>query len=158
MTRGNRTVKHECNRTGPPSRHALGTRLRSASTNVLRRSRMRTSMPLADSGLLVMAMLAGCSRDAEKESAPAAAPASAAPATVDWPTFVDSFIEARFKTDPYFAVQSGRHEYDGKMPDWSRAALDANVSELRTFAGKLAKWDPVSLSNEQRFEHEHLQW
>ena len=119
---------------------------------------MRTSMPLAASGLLVMAMLAGCSRESTKESAPAAAPAPAAPATLDWPSFVDSFIEARFKTDPYFAVQSGRHEYDGKMPDWSRAALDANVSELRTYAGKLAKWDPVSLSNEQRFEHEHLQW
>ena len=57
----------------------------------------------------------------------------------EWPAFVESFIEARFKADPYFAVQAGRHEFDGKMPDWSRAAIDADVGELRSFAGELAK-------------------
>src|SRR5689334_14858156 len=103
---------------------------------------MRTPTLLALS-LLATALLASCSRDATEKPAPAAAPPPPAAQTViEWPAFVDSFIEARFKTDPYFAVQSGRHEYDGKMPDWSRTALDANIAELRNFAGELAKRDP----------------
>jgi hypothetical protein len=121
---------------------------------------MRTTLTLAASSLLVLASLAGCSREPEQKPVPAAEspPAAAAQTTTEWHAFVDSFIEARFKADPYFAVQAGRHEYDGKMPDWSRAAIDADVGELRAFAGELAKRDPLSLSAEQRFEHEYLQW
>jgi hypothetical protein len=120
---------------------------------------MRTTMALAGSTLLVLATLAGCSRKSEQQPVPAAeSPAPAAQTTAEWPAFVDSFIEARFKSDPYFAVQAGRHDFDGKMPDWSRAAIDADVSALRAFAGELAKRDPSSLSAGQRFEHEYLQW
>ena len=74
-------------------------------------------------------MLAGCSR--ERRGKPARAAPAPRKLAADWPAFVDSFIEARFKADPYFAVQAGRHEFDGQMPDWSRAALDAEVGELR---------------------------
>jgi hypothetical protein len=63
-------------------------------------------------------MLAGCSREPEPKPAASAAPVEKTDA--GWPDFVASFIEARFKADPYFAVQAGRHEFDGKMPDWSR--------------------------------------
>ena len=119
---------------------------------------MRFTLCLVASGLLATSLLAGCSREPAEKPAPAAAPPPAAKSALEWPAFVDSFIEARFKTDPSFAVQSGRHEFDGKMPDWSRAWMDANIAELRTFAGELAKRDPLSLSAEQRFEHEHLQW
>jgi hypothetical protein len=102
-------------------------------------------------------LLAGCSREPAEKLAPAAVP-SASQGEAAWPAFVESFIEARFKADPYFAVQAGRHEYDGKMPDWSRAALDADVAELRTFAAELAKRDPAALTAPQRFEHEYLRW
>ena len=40
---------------------------------------------------------------------------------------------------PTFAVQSGRHEFDGQMPDWSRAALEADVAELQSQLAGLAK-------------------
>ena len=77
--------------------------------------------------LLSTTWLAGCSR--EKAEAPA--PAQPAVATADWQAFANAFIESRFKADPSFGVQSGRHEFDGQMPDWSRAALDADVAQLR---------------------------
>ena len=79
---------------------------------------------LAAASLLAATMLAGCSR--EPESKPVASTAPVEKAVAVWPAFVDSFIEARFKADPYFAVQAGRHEFDGKMPDWSRAAFDSD--------------------------------
>ena len=40
---------------------------------------------------------------------------------VDWPGFVNSFIEASFKANPGFAVGQGRHEYDGQIADLSQA-------------------------------------
>ena len=103
-------------------------------------------------GLSVFA--AGCSR----EPAPTAPPAAEAAADTSWPSFVDRFIEARMKTDPYFAVNAGRHEYDGKMPDWSRAALDAEVAQTRAFLAELGGFDPAKLDAQRRFEREYLQW
>ena len=118
---------------------------------------MHVAKYLAAASTVAVVMLAGCSRG----PAPAPAPADTTPAAkadAGWPAFVDSFIESRFKADPYFAVQAGRHEFDGKMPDWSRAALDADVAELREFQTDLARFDPAALTPPQRFEHEYLQW
>jgi uncharacterized protein (DUF885 family) len=103
-------------------------------------------------GLSVFA--AGCSR----EPAPQVNPPAAAAADASWPAFVDRFIEARMKSDPYFAVNAGRHEFDGKMPDWSRAALDAEVAQTRTFLTELGGFDPAKLNAQRRFEREYLQW
>ncbi|HEY6124377.1 MAG TPA: DUF885 domain-containing protein [Steroidobacteraceae bacterium] len=118
---------------------------------------MRATVQLAAACLTVTAFLVGCSGEREAKPAESAAPA-AANMDAGWPAFVDAFIEARFKADPYFAVQAGRHEYDGQMPDWSRAALDADVAELRKSATALAAFDPMTLTPGQRFEHEYLQW
>ena len=83
---------------------------------------------------IVVALLTGMLARACGKPADATAPAGAVQVAAGWPAFVESFIEARFKADPYFAVQAGRHEFDGQMPDWSRAAIDAEVSDLRKFA------------------------
>jgi len=119
---------------------------------------MRTTVCFAATSLIAAALLTGCSREAAEKSAEATAPAGAVQVAAEWPAFVESFIEARFKGDPYFAVQAGRHEFDGKMPDLSRAAIDREVSDLRSFAGELGKRNPASLTAAQRFEHEYLQW
>jgi len=117
---------------------------------------MHVAKCLAAVSVLAAMMLAGCSR--EPEPRPAARTAPVEKTDAGWPGFVASFIEARFKADPYFAVQAGRHEFDGKMPDWSRAALDSEVAELRKFQVDLATYEPASLTADQRFEHEYLQW
>jgi hypothetical protein len=120
---------------------------------------MRATVVLAAVCVFVPVLLTGCSRG--RDATPAnTAPAAPAASTTDarWPAFVESFIEARFQSDPYFAVQAGRHEFDGKMPDWSHAALDAEVAALRKFQADLAKYDPATLTPAQRFEHGHLQW
>ena len=119
---------------------------------------MRATVVLAASSLLIPVFLIGCSRAPAPKPADSPPAASAAQAGTGWPGFVESFIEARFKADPYFAVQQGRHEFDGKMPDLSRAGIDADVAELRKFQGDLAKYDPASLTPAQRFEQEYLQW
>jgi hypothetical protein len=51
----------------------------------------------------------------------------AAPA---WDRFAAGFIESYFRANPLFAVDKGRHEYDGQFPDWSEAGLKERAAEL----------------------------
>jgi hypothetical protein len=105
----------------------------------------------------LLLLAAGCSRqpDRQAETPPTPAPAAVAPA---WPDFATSFIEARFEADPAFAVQSGRHDFDGQMPDWSRAALDAEVVSLHAQRSALQGFAVQTLSAPQRFERQYLEW
>jgi hypothetical protein len=76
----------------------------------------------------------------------------------EFDSLVSGFIEARFKRDPYFAVQAGRHEFDGQMPEWTRAAIEADVAELREFRGAISRFSSEALDEDSRFERDYLLW
>jgi len=118
---------------------------------------MRLSRFLALATGVVIVLVSACSREQPKPEQPGAAKAPPVGAQ-DWPAFTSAFIESRFKADPSFAVQSGRHEFDGQMPDWSRAALEADVTELRSQLERLEMVDVSTLTGDQRYEREYLQW
>src|SRR4051812_28119115 len=103
--------------------------------------------------VLSAVLLNACSRAPEK-----AAPAPVAAAQPEWPAFAAAFIEQRFKADPSFAVQSGRREFDGQMPDWSRAAIEADLAQLRATLDQLHRFDPAKLAPAQRFERAYMEW
>ena len=106
--------------------------------------------------VLPVLLIAACAREPEK---PAAAPPAPAPvAAPAWPDFAAAFIESRFEADPAFAVQSGRHEFDGRMPDWSRASIEADVAELRGQRTELQKFAAAAMTPAQRFEARYLEW
>jgi hypothetical protein len=65
------------------------------------------------SGALALILLGGCG--GERATKP----------TPDWDRFAAGFIESYFQGDPLFAVYQGRHEYDGRFPDWSEGGLKA---------------------------------
>jgi uncharacterized protein (DUF885 family) len=73
-----------------------------------------------------------------------------------WPAFVDEFLEAYFKANPSFAVNQGRHEYDGQLPDWSRAGLEAAISQLERMRGRAVAFDAAALDGAQRFDRDYL--
>jgi hypothetical protein len=98
-------------------------------------------------------VVAGCSR--EPTRAPGPAPTEGAVREESWSGFVDRFIESRMQADPHFAVQSGRHEFDGRMPDWSRAAIDADIAALREQLGELSR---QRVTRAQEFERDYIQW
>ena len=52
-------------------------------------------------------------------------------AQVPWAQFAQSTIDGWLKSDPYFAVYQGAHQYDGKFADWSPAGLKARGDFLR---------------------------
>ncbi|HEX5963658.1 MAG TPA: DUF885 domain-containing protein [Gemmatimonadales bacterium] len=48
----------------------------------------------------------------------------------DWDQFVSGFVETYFEANPLFAVYQGRHEFDGRFPDWSDAGLQRWIRRL----------------------------
>lgn len=106
--------------------------------------------------LALVLLAAGCA----KEPAPTTPPAASAEPAADasWSAFAAGFIEARFKADPYFAVGNGRHEFDGQMPDWSRAALEADIAAMRQSLARVNQFDPAALTAPERFERDYLKW
>ena len=82
--------------------------------------------------------------------------ALAAPQDAAWDTHVTGFIEASFAANPSFAVYAGRHEYDGRLPDFSAAALSAEAARLEAARRSTAAFDPDDLDAGRRIEREYL--
>jgi Bacterial protein of unknown function (DUF885) len=101
----------------------------------------------------MLLLLAACSGP---PAPPPAAPV--VPAHHDaWPEFASAFIESKFKADPFFAVQAGRHEFDGQMADWSAAGLAAEVARLKKLRAAAAAFDDGALTPAESFEREYVQ-
>lgn len=75
---------------------------------------------------------------------------------VKWDTFVDEYLEATFAAFPSFAVNAGRHEYDGQLPDFSLGALRAEVERQKAARSRALAFDPEALDDRRRLEREHL--
>ena len=68
------------------------------------------------------------------------APASVAPAQVDFGKFADAYFAAVFARSPSRATRTGFHEgNDGRLEDLSRSAIDAQVAELHQMAEQVAQ-------------------
>jgi hypothetical protein len=97
-------------------------------------------------------LLAGCGRKDEQN------PPEADPAALiqkEWETFRESFIEDFFKAHPTFAIRSGRHEFDGQLPDWSAAGIATEIKRLHSARDRAAAFD-TGLTDAQRFERDYL--
>jgi hypothetical protein len=73
-----------------------------------------------------------------------------------WDSYVNEFIEAYFGAHPDFAVRAGRHEFDGKLPDWSAEGLAKEIKRLHTEKDRNAGFQDSALSERQRFEREYI--
>ena len=92
--------------------------------------------------LALVLWLAACSRPAGV--APAAGKAQ--PTPDPWPQFASRFLEAYFRAEPKFAVEAGRHEFDGQMPDWSADGIAAQVALLKRLRAEAAAFSDAQLT------------
>jgi hypothetical protein len=90
----------------------------------------------------VLILLNGCGR-------PQTAPAES------WDQFRDGFLEAYFHVRPDVAVNEGRHEFDGKLPDFSKQAIDAEIGRLHGQRERAATFSS-GLTDAQRLERDYL--
>lgn len=109
---------------------------------------MKRINAVAKTTLLLAVLLLFSSTDGQTASQPAE--------SRQWNAFVEAFIESHFAAHPDRAVHAGRHEYDGKLPDWSRAGLQRETVRLRAERDKALSFDPATLDDRQRFEREYL--
>ena len=72
----------------------------------------------------------------------------------EWAAFRDGFIEDFFKAHPTVAVNAGRHEFDGQLPDWSAEGIAAEIKRLHAARDGAVALE--GLSDEQRFERDYL--
>ncbi|HTO88936.1 MAG TPA: DUF885 domain-containing protein [Thermoanaerobaculia bacterium] len=74
---------------------------------------------------------------------PATAPSGSDPG---FAKFVDDYFAARFAARPTEGTAAGLHEYDSRMPDVSRAAIDARIATLKGQLRALLALDRTKLA------------
>ncbi len=96
----------------------------------------------------------GCDR--EQPAGASAPPATAAAANAAWPRFVQDFIEAYFVAHPPFAVEAGRHEFDGKLPNWSAEGIGNEIRRLEGLRQRAETFEDAALLPDHRFQRDYL--
>jgi uncharacterized protein (DUF885 family) len=67
-------------------------------------------------------------------------------ADVDFDKVADEFIRGYFAARPLAGTAIGLHEYDGKISDYTRLAIDAEIARLKRFDERLRQFDNTKLS------------
>ena len=75
----------------------------------------------------------------------------------EYEAVAEEYVKTYLAAHPIKGTALGFHEYDGKISDYSRLALDAELSRLRRFDDRLAKFDPAKLSPRQSIDLRILQ-
>jgi uncharacterized protein (DUF885 family) len=75
----------------------------------------------------------------------------------EYEAVAEEYIKGYLGAHPLEGTALGLHEYDGKITDYSRLALDAELSRLRRFEDRLSKFDPGKLSPRQSIDLRILQ-
>ncbi len=96
---------------------------------------------------LLCLALVGCGRTQEN-----AAPAPTAASS--WESTRDALIEEYLEAHPTFAVYQGRHEFDGRLPDWSANGIANDIKRLHAAIDTANK--ATNLNDDERFERDYL--
>jgi uncharacterized protein (DUF885 family) len=75
--------------------------------------------------------------------------------SADWDKYVSDYLDAYFNVHPEIAVIQGRHEFDGKLPDFSKAAFDKEMARLHSERARAAGFTD-NLDQRQQFEREYV--
>ena len=101
-----------------------------------------------------LVMLTACN-NAEEPVAQVSSPVQQAK-TETWEKFVIRQIEEHIDAHPQWAVVQGRHEYDGQLPDWSRAGIEKEATRLHRARDEAMAFADDQLSPEQLYQREYL--
>jgi uncharacterized protein (DUF885 family) len=100
-------------------------------------------------------VLAGCQKAPEPQAAAPVVAAQQAPEE-SWDEFVERYIEEHLAAHPQFAVVQGRHEFDGQLPDWSRAGIEAEIARMHAAREAAMAFPDSTLTDRQQYQREYL--
>jgi uncharacterized protein (DUF885 family) len=87
---------------------------------------------------------------------PSAARKGPSLASQQWDKLTTGFIQSYLNARPSFGAQSGRHEFDGQLPDWSNHGIRREIARLHDQRDQVAAVDPKTLEPRERFDREYL--
>ena len=73
----------------------------------------------------------------------------------NWTEFRDNFLAGYFPLNPNFAVYQGKHEFDGKLPDWSPEGLKKQIDFLEKTIADAKAFDG-DMTDAEKFERDYL--
>ena len=76
--------------------------------------------------------------------------------SVEFEVFVNNFIETTFELEPTFGVYMGRHEFDGQLPNWSKAGIMKHIEFLKDSRFKAVGFEDGNLGKAQQFDKKYL--
>jgi len=82
---------------------------------------------------------------------------SSASGDEDFKKLSDAYLKGFLDARPQYGVSLGFHEYDGKIPDYSKTSIDAELARLKDFDKKFAAVDSASLSTKEYYDWRMLQ-
>ena len=104
-------------------------------------SKAKRGRAVAVAWLVSVAALAGCKSH---------------PGPEQWDAHVQRFLDDYFAANPTFAVYQGKHELDGKLPDWSAAGVQAEIARLHRERDRASAFDVSRLDERRRFQRTYL--
>src|SRR6185436_3078603 len=78
------------------------------------------------------------------------------PADFEFATIADDFLDGYLAWRPATGTALGYHEYDGKITDYSRASLDAELTRLKNFDSELSTFDTTTLGARAFYDYRIL--
>ena len=108
---------------------------------------------------LTAALLTACEQKAAEAPPPApaaSAPSAAAQSEAQWQAAVDGFIDGYFQHNPTAAANAGKHEYDGKLPDYTAAGMKSTIDWLHQQHDAVAAFTDDKLDAKQRFQRDYV--
>ncbi len=106
---------------------------------------------MAAASCVALALTAGCKNAVTEETASSVIDDGSA-----WGGFMAKFLDGYFPLNPTFAVGQGKHEFDGKLPDWSPAGLKAQADYYDKTIADAKAIDATKLNEAQKFERDYL--
>lgn len=89
-------------------------------------------------------LLAGCNKVQQPKISP------------EWDQYVSGYLDEYFAAHPDIGVSMGRHEFDGKLPDFSKEGIDREIARLHSEHDRATAFKTESLDARQQFERNYL--
>ena len=72
--------------------------------------------------------------------------------------FSDRFLKSYFDIHPGSAVYMGVHEYDSKLPDYSKKGIAKSISLFDGYLKELEEFNYDELSRDEKYDYEIIKW
>ena len=106
--------------------------------------------------LICLAFLGLTACNNAEEPAPVAKSSTQTAEPESWEKFVTRQIEEHIDAHPQWAVVQGRHEYDGQLPDWSRAGFEKEIARLHKARDEAMAFKDDQMTADQLYQREYL--